>query len=69
MSEKDTKEPTILPLDEKQKQAVLENLRQRGGTFFTWEQLQNMLLKLGPDAKVEDLLKTLKENEGKTGTQ
>lgn len=57
----DQKNSSILPLDENQKNEVIENFGQKGTTFFSWGMLQRWLKRYGPNAKVADVQKALKE--------
>jgi hypothetical protein len=50
----------VTSINDKQKREILGNLFERG-LFFTWEQLQVFILKLGPKAKITDIQKAIKE--------
>ena len=52
--------PVIISLNEKQKTAVVEDLAKKGITF-TWSQLQKMVNAFGPDAKISDIQKAIRE--------
>jgi len=61
MTERDEKEPLSVPLNENQKDAVIDDLQSQGATFFTWKQLQEMLKKFGPKTKVTDVQEAIKK--------
>jgi len=63
------KEPMVTPLNENQKNKVIEDLHKRGATFFTWETLQNWIRQFGPNAKVADVQKKLKDQSSEEPKQ
>lgn len=54
----------VTPLNAKQTESVLGNLKNQGATFFTWETLQYWLKIFGPNAKVQEVQKALANQEG-----
>ncbi len=63
---KSDQEPTITSLNEEQKNAVLDDLNQRGATFFTWKTLQDCIKRFGPKARVADVQQALKNKPPET---
>jgi hypothetical protein len=61
MTEDKEEKPIIVPLNKKQKGTVLDNLEKRSATFYTWEQLQNLLRKLRPHTRIADIQTTPKK--------
>lgn len=62
MAEKDN---SAIGLTGKQTEKVAEDLNKQGATFFSWEQLQIWLAKLGSKAKVSDVQKAIKAEKDK----
>jgi len=60
MEAKDAKTPDLIPLSEEARDAAVQDLHKRGGTFFTWEQLQQWIRHFGPHATIEDVQKVVK---------
>ena len=60
MEAKDAETPDLIPLSEEEKDAAVQDLHKRGGTFFTWEQLQRLVRHLGPKARIEAIQKVVK---------
>ena len=61
MGEEERAKPAIVPLDKKQKGAILDDLNKKGATFFTSEGLQKLNEIFGIDAKLSVVQKALKK--------
>lgn len=63
MAEKDS---SAIGLTPEQTGKVVDGLHEEGATFFTWEQLQALIKKLGPRTRISDVQKkTQKDQETK----
>jgi len=63
MAEENEQASKILPLTEEQKDAAIEDLHERGATFFTWRQLKSWIRSFGPKTKIEEIQKALDNQE------
>lgn len=62
MAEKDS---SAIGITSEQIGKVIDDLRRKGATFFTWEQLQGLIEKFGPETKISDVQNIVEAEKNK----